>query len=88
MIEHLIATDVGNRGVSNFYLKLKHNNPNYFDNALSLIEKNKEKVLIVSAFPIPPLMIPETDGPPGALALALAIEEVGGKAIILTEDIV
>ncbi|ASJ15979.1 hypothetical protein A3L04_02240 [Thermococcus chitonophagus] len=87
MIDHLIATDIGGRGVQELYLKYKAIKPNYIDNATDILLSSKD-VLIVADFPIPPLMIPETDGPPGALALALALDEVGKKATILTEDII
>ncbi|MBP1912126.1 hypothetical protein J2747_001419 [Thermococcus stetteri] len=45
---------------------------------------NYERVLIVTGFPIPPEMRAETDGPPGTLALAKAVETLGGTAEVLT----
>jgi len=85
VIDHLIATDIGGRGVQELYFRYKALRPEYMDNATDILLSSKD-VLIVADFPIPPSMIPETDGPPGALALALALNEVGKKATILTED--
>nr|WP_048056174.1 glutamate cyclase domain-containing protein [Pyrococcus sp. ST04] len=87
MIDHLIATDIGGRGVEKLYLKYKLKRPQYLSNAANIL-LSSERVLIVSDFPIPPSMTPETDGPPGALALALALTSLGKSATILTQDIV
>lgn len=84
MIAHLINTDVGNRGVLGVYLDYRRQNPNFLHNSAKMFLDNYAKVLIVTGFPIPPGMIPETDGPPGALALAKAVEVLGGKAEVLT----
>ena len=84
MIAHLINTDVGNRGILRVYLDYRRENFNFLHNSAKLFLDNCRKVLIVTGFPIPPMNIPETDGPPGALAIALAVEELGGSARILT----
>ncbi|WP_048055249.1 glutamate cyclase domain-containing protein [Pyrococcus sp. NA2] len=87
MIDHLIATDIGGRGVERLYLLYKAKRPDYFQRSLEIISSAK-RILIVSDFPIPPSMIPETDGPPGAVALALALKDLGKRAIILTQELV
>jgi len=87
VIDHLIATDIGGRGSEKLYILYKSKDPDYFSKSLDLLIKSDE-VLIVSDFPIPPTMTPETDGPPGALALALGLAELGKKATILTQEIV
>ncbi|AEK72608.1 hypothetical protein GQS_03535 [Thermococcus sp. 4557] len=84
MIAHLINTDVGNRGVLRVYLDYRRENPNFLHNSAKLFLDNYERVLIVTGFPIPPEMRAETDGPPGALALAKAVETLGGTAEVLT----
>ncbi|NJE06377.1 DUF4392 domain-containing protein [Thermococcus sp. M36] len=84
MIAHLINTDVGRRGVLRVYLDYRRDNPNFLNNSAKMLLDNYERVLIITGFPIPPSMRAETDGPPGALAVAKAIEALGGKAEILT----
>ncbi|ASJ08850.1 hypothetical protein A3L11_06275 [Thermococcus siculi] len=84
MIAHLINTDVGNRGVIGVYLDYRRENPNFLHNSAKMLLDNYGRVLIVTGFPIPPMMRAETDGPPGALALAKAVGAIGGRAEILT----
>ncbi len=85
MIAHLINTDVGNRGVLRVYLDYRGQNPNFLHNSARLFLDNFGRVLIVTGFPIPPDMIPETDGPPGALALYRTVTLLGGEAEILAQ---
>jgi hypothetical protein len=84
MIAHLINTDVGSRGIGRLYIDYRLRNSNFLEEAAEAFLNNLERTLIVTGFPIPPLMIPETDGPPGALALAKAVENLGGKAEVLS----
>ncbi|NJE84728.1 DUF4392 domain-containing protein [Thermococcus sp. CX2] len=84
MIAHLINTDIGDRGILSVYLEYRKENFNFLHNSAKLFLDNIERVLIVTGFPIPPMMLAETDGPPGALALYRAVEMLGGKAEILT----
>ncbi|WP_297497091.1 glutamate cyclase domain-containing protein [Thermococcus sp.] len=84
MIAHLINTDVGGRGILRVYLDYRRENFNFLHNSATMFLNNLERVLIVTGFPIPPVDIPETDGPPGALAIALAVEKLGGRAEVLT----
>ncbi|ASJ01858.1 hypothetical protein A3L09_00570 [Thermococcus profundus] len=84
MIAHLINTDVGKRGVLPLYLDYRREKFSFLRDSATLFLDNLDRVLIVTGFPIPPGMIPETDGPPGALAVAKAVRRLGGKAEILT----
>ncbi len=86
MIAHLINTDVGDRGVLELYLDYRRRNFNFLHNSTKLFLDNYGKVLIVTGFPIPPMNVPETDGPPGALAMYRAINELDGEAEILTQE--
>jgi len=84
MIAHLINTDVGKRGVLWLYLDYRRLNPDFLHNSARMFLDNYERVLLITGFPIPPKMRAETDGPPGALAIAKAVETLGGRAEILT----
>jgi len=84
MIAHLINTDFGNRGITRLYLEYRRREFNFLKNAASTLLDNCERTLIITGFPIPPEMTPETDGPPGALALYRAVERLGGRAELLT----
>ncbi len=84
MIAHLINTDVGNRGVLGAYLDYRRETPNFLHNSAKIFLDNHERVLIITGFPIPPTMRAETDGPPGAIAIAKAVEELGGRAEVMT----
>ncbi|CAI1494107.1 putative D-glutamate cyclase [Thermococcus nautili] len=86
MIAHLINTDVGGRGVGRLYLDYRRRDFNFLHNSAKLFLDNYGKVLIVTGFPIPPMNVPETDGPPGALALYRAVRELGGEAEILAQE--
>ncbi|WP_297439095.1 glutamate cyclase domain-containing protein [Thermococcus sp.] len=85
MIAHLINTDVGKRGVLELYLEYRKRNFNFLHNSTKLFLDNYGKVLIVTGFPIPPVNVPETDGPPGALAIYRTVTSLGGEAYILTQ---
>ncbi|WP_175058977.1 DUF4392 domain-containing protein [Thermococcus sp. 2319x1] len=84
MIGHLINTDIYGRNVLKLYLEYRRENFDFLREATSLFLDNLDRVLIVSCFPIPPMQIAETDGPPGALAIYRTVEKLGGKAEILT----
>ena len=84
MIAHVINTDAGGRGVLWMYLGYRRENPNFLHNSARMFLDNYERVLLITGFPIPPMMRAETDGPPGTLAIAKAVETLGGRAEILT----
>ena len=84
MIGHLINTDIGSRGVTRLYIEYRRRNFDFLKNAARMFLTNYERTLIVTGFPIPPTMMAETDGPPGAVALYQAVGRLGGRAEILT----
>jgi len=84
MIAHLINADIYGRDILKVYLEYREKNFNFLEEAKNLFIENLDNVLIVACFPIPPMQIAETDGPPGAVALYRAIERLGGRAEILT----
>ncbi|ASJ12066.1 DUF4392 domain-containing protein [Thermococcus thioreducens] len=84
MIAHVVNTDVGDRGVLRVYLDYRRENPNFLHNSARMFLDNYGRVLIITGFPIPPTMRAETDGPPGTIAIAKAVEALGGRAEILT----
>ena len=85
MIAHLINTDVGNRGMLRVYLDYRKSNFDFLKNSAEIL-LDAERVLLVTGFPVPPEGIPETDGPPGTLALYRALAEVGKSPEILTQE--
>jgi hypothetical protein len=78
-IENLISQDPGHRNifplVQRDHLRLA---------ALSLLRA--KRVLIVSGFPVPQAGAGETDGPPGAWALGMALRRLGIPAAYLTDE--
>lgn len=44
-----------------------------------------DAVLLTTGFPIPPDWRPETDGPPGTVVLARALEELGAQPVVVAE---
>lgn len=84
MIAHLINTDIYGRNILKVYLEYRKKDFSFLERAKDLFLENLDNVLIVACFPIPPMQIVETDGPPGAVALYNAIEKLGGRAEILT----
>ncbi len=85
MFAHLINTDVGNRGILGVYLDYRRRNLNFLHNSAKIFLDNYTRVLIVTGFPVPPSGVPETDGPPGALALYRTVTLLGGEAEILAQ---
>ena len=83
-IEALIGTDAGNRGMKNLIV------PGDLEAAASEVVSLKKQsvVVILSGFPCcvnqsPPT---ETDGPPGAYALARAVAALGHHAVIVIDS--
>ncbi|WP_457741379.1 DUF4392 domain-containing protein [Thermococcus sp.] len=85
MISHLINTDVGNRGMLEVYLDYRKSNFDFLQNSARIL-LDAESVLLVTGFPVPSEGIPETDGPPGTLALYRALSQVGKSPEILTQE--
>ncbi len=86
MISHIINTDIGGRGALSLYLDYRKRNFRFLENAVETLLNNSTRVLIITGFPIPPVNVPETDGPPGALALSKLIAWLGGRAEILAHE--
>ncbi|WP_010477273.1 glutamate cyclase domain-containing protein [Thermococcus zilligii] len=84
MIAHIINTDAGGRGIGRVYLEYRLSSFNFMEKATETFLDNLDKTLVITGFPIPPSMVPETDGPPGALALVRAVEDLGGSAEVLS----
>jgi Domain of unknown function (DUF4392) len=51
--------------------------------ARSLLEG--QRIILITGFCIRAMMVGETDGPPGALALALALRQLGKEVILVTD---
>ena len=52
-------------------------NENYVSNASDLLLKSEGEILIVTGFYILKAKSPETDGPPGAMAISNALNKIG-----------
>lgn len=77
-IEEIISLNLGNRGMNKIKLKGQLESC-----VLSL--NASDTVVIVTGFAIKEANVGETDGPPGALALAYVLENLGKKVIIVTD---
>ncbi len=86
MIAHLINTDAGNRGIIPVYIEYRSKRPDFLRSAAKLLLENCGRVLVVTGFPVPPSGIPETDGPPGAIALCRAVEMLGGRSEVAAQE--
>ncbi len=58
----------------------------FVDQAATMLGERKGRVFIATGFYILSSGSPETDGPPGALALALALRELGSEPIFVTDS--
>lgn len=80
MIAHLVNTDVGSRGgIGRLYLDYRTRNFHFLEDAAETFLNNLERTLIVTGFPIPPSMTPETDGPPGGAGSRKSRRKARGK---------
>lgn len=90
-IDSLITTDIGVRGAIQPLLDSSQQQSSHspildVSNYLDATLTPKDTVLVATGFPIPPTMQPETDGPPGATALAdLLVSAFDTNVIICTE---
>ena len=82
---HLVNLDLGSRGIKNVFYELMSKGALNLEKIASRILDYYERPMILTGFPIPPHHIAETDGPLGALAFAIALEEIGGRPIIVAE---
>ena len=83
-IDGLVNLDIGGRGVRKLYKAARKETPLCLECAELM--RGKKSVVITTGFPILPDLVPETDGPPGAIALARAIKEIGGEPFFVTEE--
>lgn len=88
-LETVISLDAGGRGLARHADNLLTRTRGHLERAASLLASAKEiRPLIVTGFPIlaaDPPGTGETDGPPGALALARAAVAAGGRAVLAAE---
>ena len=80
-IEDIILAD-DLRGVSGLR---PHLPPNFCEQAARYLLANPGTTIITTGFYIAAAAAPETDGPPGALALGRALEALGCKAVYVTD---
>ncbi len=84
-LEFLINSDVGGRGIWRVFTEYVQKEPEFLNMASKELLENFDNVLILTGFPIPPQEIGETDGPLGAIAIYLGVEEMGGRAEIASD---
>lgn len=58
----------------------------YCQQAGRLLWENHHRVLIVTGFYVNRIAAPETDGPPGALAVGRAISSLGGRVVYISDQ--
>lgn len=80
-IEKIILED-DTRGMSSLYKKIKKG---YIERSTDLLLKTKGKIFITSGFYILNSKSPETDGPPGVIALANTLKTLGNEVFIVTD---
>jgi hypothetical protein len=91
-IDRLLNVDVVGRGIiHNLYNRARQieNAPLALHAATALFNtvKSGDNVILTTGFPIPPTMVPETDGPLGAVVLARAFHTVlGANSIVVAEE--
>jgi hypothetical protein len=77
-LQRLIATEAGSRGPSSLC------RPEFLEDAARLLLASSS-VAVVTGFFIQRANSPETDGPPGAVVLARALERIGKTVVLLTD---
>lgn len=82
-IENRVQRDEGQRGIASFVLKGELESA-----ANAIVDPSTERVAIITGFPClldynPPT---ETDGPPGALAIARSILAIGKSVVLVTDE--
>ncbi|WP_165857782.1 DUF4392 domain-containing protein [Halonotius pteroides] len=86
-LDDFLRFDPGERGVGALHAAANPNTPPVEAAAQTLREvaTDGDAVLLTTGFPIPPDWQPETDGPPGTVVLARALQELGAKLVIVAE---
>ena len=77
-IEKIIQYNLSKRGLN------KVNLDGQVEACVKALDQS-ETIVIVTGFPVKSAGVGETDGPPGALALAYALEKLNKKALIVTD---
>lgn len=86
-IDHLVNLDPGGRGNRHLYDAAFGGRP-LVEAAAEILHGSAaagDTVLLTTGFPVMPDAQPETDGPPGAVALAQAVDAVGGEPVVAVE---
>jgi hypothetical protein len=88
-IDHQINLDLGGRSNRALYAAARdEGSPPLVETAartLSEAVSPGEHVLLTTGFPILPVERPETDGPPGTVVLAAALETLEARPVVVTE---
>jgi hypothetical protein len=87
-LERLIHVDPGNRGLKGIWEELEalHRFPSLYNlgYSASTLYSGCKKALVATGFIIPSVQKPETDGPPGALAICRALHFLGREVSLIT----
>lgn len=78
-IEKIIQYNLSNRGLNKVKLH------GQMESCVNSLNKS-QTIVIVTGFPVKSAGVGETDGPPGALALAYALEKLNKETIIVTDN--
>ncbi|WP_165853289.1 DUF4392 domain-containing protein [Halonotius aquaticus] len=86
-LDDLLRFDPGERGIGALHATATYDTPPVEAAARTLQEVATagNAVLLTTGFPIPPDWQPETDGPPGTVVLARALQALGAQPVIVAE---
>ncbi|MCA9018271.1 MAG: DUF4392 domain-containing protein, partial [Planctomycetaceae bacterium] len=87
--DRLIRRDPGKRGLIDSEAQFGPLCPDHLLNAARALAANSSQVVIITGFYVPSAEIPaaETDGPPGAVLLALILEACGINTSVVTDEL-
>lgn len=87
--DRLIRRDPGKRGLIDTEVQFGPLCRDHLLNSASMLVQNSSQVVITTGFYVPSAEIPaaETDGPPGAILLALVLEECGIGTSVVTDGL-
>lgn len=87
-IEALVRRDPAGRGLISSEAQFGPLCPGHLEQAAESLAKAGRSVAIVTGFFVPDTELPaaETDGPPGAVVLAIALESVGIRSTLVTDS--
>ncbi len=86
-IENIINLDLNDRGIKHLHENTKFSSPclEASEKITEALDEKNENVIITSGFPILPESKPETDGPPGVVVLAKALEKLESNAVLVSD---